>query len=456
MDYKLVANQIIASVGGKENIKNYEHCATRMRLILHDDSKISKEQIDALDTISGYFFQSGQHQFIIGTGKVNHVYEAFGQLIPNTQTKGSDFKADVYANLNPLQKIVRILADILIPLIPALVTTGLLMGIRGLLVNLGVEFSDPVLAVFQILTDTAFGFLPVLITYSATKRFGGTPILGIVVGLMMVAPQLPNAWALSSKEVPPLILDLGGLKLNLIGYQGSVLPAIFAGWLVSKSEKTLRSFVPAIVDLIVTPFLTITISFFIVLFMVGPLLHLVEVGATNLVLILVNLDFGIGYIIFGALQQLIVISGLHHAISVIEIQLLADVKVNVIQPITTASMAGQLGAAIAIGTMISNKVKRANAFSAAAPTLFGITEPLLFGVNLQYSYAFLCGMAGGAIGGLATYLLKVAPGGMGITFVPGMLLYTDSFWSLISYLIVIVASFVPAFILARLFVKVND
>ena len=198
MKYKQTLDGLFDAVGGKENIKSYEHCATRLRLILNDNDKVDKEKAESLVESKGYFFNTGQHQFIFGTGKVNEVYDELSQVMGSKESEETDFKADVYGNLSPVQKVVRVLADILVPLIPALVTTGLLMGIRGLLLELGVTFSADWFAMFEILTDTAFAFLPVLIAYSATKKFGGNPIIGIVVGLMLVAPQLPNAWAVVS------------------------------------------------------------------------------------------------------------------------------------------------------------------------------------------------------------------------------------------------------------------
>jgi sucrose PTS system EIIBCA or EIIBC component len=456
MDYKKMAQCIVDSVGGIDNIKNFEHCATRLRIVLKDDSLLNKSSVDAIENLSGYFFQTGQHQFILGTGKVNMVHEELSKLTGGKSDDSSSFKEDAYKNLNPLQKSVRILADILLPLIPALVTTGLLMGIRGFLLSLNVPFSENFLLLFGMLTDTAFAFLPVLIAYSATKKFGGNPILGIVVGLMMVAPQLPNAWAVAHGDAYPLIINLFGINFPLVGYQGSVLPAIFAGWFIAYLERNLRKFVPPIVDLIVTPFLTITVSIFVMLFIMGPLIGGIETLVIGSVIIMLGLPLGIGYIIFGAFQQVIVITGLHHALGVIELGLLNETGVNPIQPLTTASMAGQFGAALAVSSLYKNNIKRSNAISASVPALFGITEPLIFGVNLQYSKAFLAGMVGGAIGGFLTYILNVAPAGMGITFIPGLLLYSSSLWELTSYIIVILSALIPAFILTKMFVKIEE
>lgn len=457
MNYQDIASRILEAVGGKTNVQNFEHCATRLRIIVKNNDAVDAGKIELLkENIGGYFFQSGQHQFIIGTGKVNNVFEAFKKELGQEIQSSDEFKQDAYANMKPVQKLMRIFADVLIPLIPALVTTGLLMGIRGMLNNLGVVMSPEFASLFEMLTDIAFAFLPVLITYSATKRFGGNPILGIVVGLMMVAPQLPNAWAVATGGAEPMMLNIFGFTVSIVGYQGSVLPGIFAGWLVAWVERNVRKIVPAMMDLIVTPFVSILVSISVVLVLVGPILHSVEQFATQGVLVLTQIPFGIGQIIYAAIQQVIVITGMHHALSVIEIQLINETGVNILQPLGTASMAGQFGAAIAIATLLKNKKQKSNALSASASTLFGITEPLLFGVTLPQPKAFVMGMIGGAVGGLVTYLFKVAPAGMGITFIPGLLLYTESFTAILGYLLVIVSAFATAFILTRLFVKIEQ
>lgn len=444
--YDQSIEQLLDVIGGKDNIKNFEHCATRLRVILKDDSKVDKEKAEAIPESKGYFFSTGQHQFIFGTGKVNEVTAELREYLGEGTTNESSMKEDVYANLNPVQKFVRILADILVPLIPALVTTGLLMGIRGLLVELGMTMTDDVTAMFAMLTDTAFAFLPVLIAYSATRKFGGNPLIGIVVGLMMVAPQLPNAYAVRGGTAEPLSI----FGIDIYGYQGSIFPAIIAGWLVSKLEKWLRSWVPQVMDLIVTPFLTITLTLGVILFLLGPILQIAESAVINSIVGLINAPFGIGYIIYAGFQQLIVVTGLHHSLSLIEISLLSDTGYNVLQPLGTASMAGQFGAAIGTAFLMRDQLKRSNMISSAVPTLFGITEPLLFGVNLRSLRIFASGIAGGAVGGFLTYLFGLKATGMGITFIPGLLLYTGSVGALLQYVAVIVAAFTVGFLCVRL------
>lgn len=323
MKHKKVVDEMLNVLGGKENISNYEHCATRMRIVLKDDSVVDKEKAEAVSESKGYFYSTGQHQFIFGTGKVNEVYADFEKEMEGTKAADADTNAreDAYANLNPAQKVVRVLADILVPLIPVLVTTGLLMGLRGLFVELGMTMSPDVEALFTLLTDTAFAFLPVLIAYSATRKFGGNPIIGIVIGLMMVAPQLPNAYDVLGGSADPLSI----FGLNVYGHQGSIFPAIIAGWLISRLEKWFRSWVPQMMDLVVTPFLTVTFTIAIILFGLGPIIQMIESFVINGLLTVINAPLGIGYILFAGLQQVLVITGLHHSLGIIELSLLSDI-----------------------------------------------------------------------------------------------------------------------------------
>lgn len=448
MKHEQTIADLLKAVGGKENIKTFENCATRLRIILKDDELVDKKAAENVTEAKGYFFNTGQHQFIFGTGLVNEVNQELKMAIgSDSETASSgEFKDEVQQKLPPLQQLVRTLGDILVPLIPVLVTTGLLMGVRGLLLELGVQMDESWLSVFEMLTDTAFAFLPVLIAYSATRKFGGTISIGIVVGLMMVAPQLPNAWAVASGDAEPLRL----LGINVIGYQGSIIPAIVAGYLVSKIEKSVRKFVPNAMDLIVTPFVTLSVTIFIMLLVLGPILQALETGVLKAIVTLVEAPFGIGYIIYAAFQQLIVITGLHHSLSIIELGLLSDTGGNVLTTLGTASMAGQFGAAVAAALLINDNVRRANALSSTASTLFGITEPLLFGINLRSLRIFIAGMLGGAAGGLVTSIFNLRGNGLGITFIPGILLYTDSVLHVIQYLIVIAVAFAVGFLFVRL------
>lgn len=246
-----VAKLIWKYVGGHDNVRSAEHCATRLRLIINDKSKLDAKAIENIDGVKGQFFAAAQYQIILGTGFVDKVYDAF---VAGTGLAGaSNNKAEAYAQMSMAQKISRTLGDVFVPIIPVLVATGLFMGLRGACLSLGVQFSDNVLRMSQILTDTAFAFLPALVCWSTTKRFGGTPVIGIVLGLMLVAPQLPNAYAIAAGEAQPIMMDIFGLSVPVVGYQGSVLPALVLGIFAAKLQKWLKTFIPDVIDLIVTP-----------------------------------------------------------------------------------------------------------------------------------------------------------------------------------------------------------
>ena len=269
---QIVAQEILKNIGGKENIKSMEHCATRLRLIVKDKSLINEKAIENIDGVRGQFFAAAQYQIILGTGFVNKVFAAMN----GEGVETGNVKEDAYSDMTLPQKISRTLGDIFVPIIPVLVATGLFMGLRGLLTNLGVEFSPTFNTLSEVLTDTAFIFLPALVAWSTMKKFGGTPVVGIVLGLMLVAPQLPNAWHVAG-GADPIYISLLGISIPIVGYQGSVLPALVLGIIAAKLEKFIRKFMPDVLDLIFTPFLTLLVSMILGLLVVGPIMHTSEV-----------------------------------------------------------------------------------------------------------------------------------------------------------------------------------
>ena len=416
MDYNLVAQLILKNVGGKSNIKVMEHCATRLRIVVRDDSQVNSEEIKNIEGVGGYFFQSGQHQIILGTGKVNKVFDILNK---DGEIKTSGIKEEAYSNLNIFQKGLRSLADVFIPLIPVLVATGLFMGIRGFVLQLGVKLSPEFLTLSQVITDTVFIFLPALVVWSTFKRFGGTPAIGMVLGLMLIAPMVPNAWEVASGSVEPL--QLGIFKIQ--GFQGTIIPALIVGIFGAFVEKWIKSWMPSAVDLIFTPFLTIIIGMFAGFLILGPLFSTIEHLVMNSIKSLLNIPFGIGGAIYGACQQILTVTGLHHSLMIVETSYLSTEGINPLNALGTASMAGQAGAAIAFALREKNKEKRALQFSSIVPCFFGITEPLLFGITLTNSKVFISGMIGGAVGGAFAKLFEIAPSVMGVTFIPAIPAY---------------------------------
>ena len=419
-----VAKLIAKYVGGMDNVRNAEHCATRLRLIINDKSKIDEKAIENIDGVKGQFFAAAQYQIILGTGFVDKV---FAEFVKGTTFSGVSNKEEAYAQMTPIQKISRTFGDVFVPIIPVLVATGLFMGLRGAAQSLGVQFSPNVLLLSQILTDTAFIFLPALVCWSTMKRFGGTPVIGLVLGLMLVGPQLPNAWAVAGGDVKPIPMDLFGMTIG-----------IFA----AKLQKALKSFVPDIIDLIVTPFLTLLVSMILGILIVGPIMHSLETTIFGAVSAFLQMPMGIGGFIVGGLQQVIVVFGDHHVFNPLEVQLLATTGVDPFNAIITGAIVAQGGAAVAVALKTQDKKKRALYISSAVPAFLGITEPAIFGINLRFMKPFLYALVGGAFAGGVASFMHLAGTGMGITVLPGTLLYLDH---LLEYIIVNAIGFGIAF-----------
>lgn len=449
-----VAEEILHNVGGCDNILNVEHCATRLRLVLKNASAFNKKEIETIDGVKGSFVASGQHQIILGTGFVNKVYHEFMDI--TGLNKGEMMsKADATAlHLNVFQKISRMLGDVFLPIIPILVATGLFMGVRGLITNLGVTLDPTFLTLSQVLIDTAFAFLPALVTYSVMKRCGASPALGIVIGLMLVAPQLPNANQVAGGKVDPLFINMLGMSIPVIGYQGSVLPALILGMIAAKIEKWLRKIVPDVLDLIVTPFVTLLSSMFIGLVVIGPIMHMIEKGLVAAITILMNIPLGIGGFIVGALQQAVVITGLHHTFKALEIELLANTGANPFNTLVCGAIVAQGAAGIAAALKTRDKKQKSLYFTSVVPAFLGITEPLIFGGNLPRLIPFICGCIGGGCAGVFSSIMGLAATGMSITALPGMLLYLNG--QLGKYMIVCAIGFVVAFVLTWLFYKPEE
>ena len=441
-DEQRVAKLIWKYVGGKDNVRNAEHCATRLRLIINDKTKIDEKAIENIDGVKGQFFAAAQYQIILGTGFVDKVFDEF---IKGTTFSGVSNKEEAYAQMTPIQKVSRTLGDVFVPIIPVLVATGLFMGLRGACQALGLEFSKNVLTMSQVLTDTAFIFLPSLVCWSTMKRFGGTPVIGIVLGLMLVAPQLPNAWAaIPGGAQEPMMMDVLGFSVPVVGYQGSVLPALVLGIFGAKLQKWLKKFVPDVIDLIVTPFLTLFIGMIVGLLVLGPIMHGIENAVFGAVQAFLQLPFGIGGLVVGGLQQVIVVFGVHHIFNALEVQLLATTGVDPFNAIITGAIIAQGGAAAAVAARTKNKKKRALYVSSIVPAFLGITEPVIFGINLRLMKPFLYALVGGACAGCLASFMHLAGTGMGITVLPGTLLYLNH---LLPYILVNVVGFVVAFAL---------
>ena len=455
MTEKEIAQALLPLVGGKENIVSVMHCATRLRIVITDKEKIQVKEVENLDKVKGSFFNAGQYQIIFGTGLVNRVYEAVMNELGLQPEAAIDDKPAKPVTGNRFQRAIRMFSDVFVPIIPVLVATGLFMGLRGLLTQeavLGVfgmipdDIPQQLLLFTQILSDTAFAFLPALVCWSTFKNFGGSPVIGIVLGLMLVSNSLPSAYDVGSGAAEPLTF-FGFIPVA--GYQGSVLPAFATGVLAAKFEKFLRKHVPDSIDLIVTPFLTLLVGILLAMFALGPILHTVENGVLFVVEGLLTLPMGIGGLIYGSFGQLLGIFGIHHILNFLEISMLAQDGWNYLNPIGTCGNVAQAGAVLAVAIKAASAKTKQIAYPSCLSALLGITEPAVFGVNLRFVKPFVMSMIGGGVGGFLASLFGLRATGMSITGIPGTLRYLNE--QLPLYILVNVVAFAVAFVLTWLF-----
>ena len=447
MNNQEIAKKVIDALGGRENVNSVAHCATRLRVMVKDEGKINKEVIENLEKVQGAFFNSGQYQIIFGTGTVNKMYDEVVALGLPTSSK-DDMKAEAAKQGNWFQRAIRTFGDVFVPIIPVIVATGLFMGVRGLFNALGMPLPGDFATYTQILTDTAFIILPGLVVWSTFRVFGGNPAVGIVLGMMLVSGSLPNAWAVASGGEVTAMNFFGFIPV--VGLQGSVLPAFIIGVVGAKFEKAVRKVVPDVIDLLVTPFVTLLVMSILGLFVIGPVFHVVE----NYILIgtkaILGLPFGLGGFLIGGVHQLIVVSGVHHIFNLLEVQLLAADHANPFNAIITAAMTAQGAATVAVGVKTKNPKLKTLAFPAALSAFLGITEPAIFGVNLRFRKPFFLSLIAGAIGGGLASILGLAGTGNGITVIPGTMLYAGN-GQLPQYLLMVAVSFALGFALTYMF-----
>ena len=442
-----IAKKVIEALGGRENVNSVAHCATRLRVMVKDEAKINKNAIENLEKVQGAFFNSGQYQIIFGTGTVNKMYDEVVALGLPTSSK-DDMKAEAAKQGNWFQRAIRTFGDVFVPIIPVIVATGLFMGVRGLFNALEMPLPGDFATYTQILTDTAFIILPGLVVWSTFRVFGGNPAVGIVLGMMLVSGSLPNAWAVASGGEVTAMNFFGFIPV--VGLQGSVLPAFIIGVVGAKFEKAVRKVVPDVIDLLVTPFVTLLVMSILGLFVIGPVFHVVE----NYILIatkaILSMPFGLGGFLIGGVHQLIVVSGVHHIFNLLEVQLLAADHANPFNAIITAAMTAQGAATVAVGVKTKNPKLKTLAFPAALSAFLGITEPAIFGVNLRFRKPFFLSLIAGAIGGGLASILGLAGTGNGITIIPGTMLYIGN-GQLLQYLLMVAVSFVLGFALTYMF-----
>ncbi len=397
MNYHTTATALLPLLGGKENIASAAHCATRLRLVLVDDSKLNKSAIDKLDGVKGCFSNAGQIQIIFGTGVVNKVFAEFSQVAGISEASKAELTNLAAQKLNPLQRIARLLSNIFVPIIPAIVASGLLMGLLGMVRTYG--WADPDSAIFIMLdmfSSAAFIILPILIGFTAAREFGGNPYLGATLGGILTHPALTNAWGVAGGFKT---MDFFGLDVAMIGYQGTVFPVLLAVWFMSLLEKRLRKVIPDALDLILTPFLTVIITGFVALLFIGPAGRALGDGISFVLSTLIDQAGWLAGLLFGGTYSAIVITGIHHSFHAIEAGLLGNPKigVNFLLPIWSMANVAQGGACLAVYFKTRDVKIKAIAVPSALSALLGITEAAIFGINLRFMKPFLAALAGGSL-----------------------------------------------------------
>lgn len=428
MDYRKSAQEVIKHIGGKENIVSAAHCATRLRLVIADNSKMDAAAIENVDGVKGVFEASGQIQIIFGTGTVNKVYDEFIDIAGITGGTKEDVKQAAAAKQNIFKRAIKTLGDIFVPIIPAIVASGLLMGLLEGLCNVWPQMAESgTYTIIHLFSNAAFVYLPILIAVSAAKAFGGNQFLGAVIGMIMIHSDLINAWSVSGMDkadIPTASAWFGLYDINLVGYQGHVIPVVIAVWLMSVIEKKLHKIVPEIIDLFVTPLVTVLVTGYVTLTIIGPIFSTLEnyvlAGAQHLI----ALPFGIGAAICGAFYAPTVVAGLHHMYNAIEIGLISQTGWNTWMPIATAANVAQGAAALAVAVKTKNNKTKSMALPASLSAFLGITEPAIFGVNVRFMKPFVAGCIGGAAGALVAGIFGIGATAYGITGIFGFLITT--------------------------------
>ena len=443
MDYRKVAEEVIEAIGGKDNVDSAAHCATRLRLVLKDEEKSNKSKVENIDGVKGAFVNSGQFQIIIGQGSVNKVYAEFIKIANINETSKGEVKRAAMKNLNPAQRFARTLSNIFVPIIPAIVASGLLMGLLGMMQTYGWVNSDSgFITLLDMFSNAAFVFLPVLVAFSAAKEFNANPYLASVLGAIMIHPALQNAWTLGDGIEQSI--EVFGMQVGMVGYQGTVLPILVAVWFLGYVERSFRKVVPDALDIILTPFLTILTSGFVSLMVIGPVMRLTGTGISSSLQGIYDTTGVLAGMIFGGLYSTIVISGVHHSFHAIEAGLLSEVGVNLFLPIWAMANTAQGGAALAVYFKTNRTQMKAIALPAATSCLLGITEAAIFGVNLRLVKPFVAAAIGGLIGGAYVVFTNVGMTALGLTALPGMSIVESG--SLVNYIIGMILAFGGAFI----------
>nr|WP_289095824.1 PTS beta-glucoside transporter subunit IIBCA [uncultured Dorea sp.] len=429
MDYRKTAQDILDHVGGSKNIASAAHCATRLRLVIADNKKVSKEALENIDGVKGVFEASGQLQIILGTGTVNKVFAEFIDIAGITASSKAEAKEAAAEKQNWFMRAIKLLGDIFVPIIPAIVASGFLMGIMNSLdfMNsngfLQINTHSSIYVFANLFSNIAYTFLQILIAFSAAKAFGANQYLGAVIGMIMIHPSLQNAYTVATEGVQQTQSVFFGLfKIDMVGYQGHVIPVIIAVWILAVIEKKLHKIVPEVLDLFVTPLVSVFVTGYLTLSIVGPIFVWAENAILGAIQWMLTLPLGIGNLIMGSLYAPTVVTGIHQMYTAIDIGQIAKYGVTYWLPLASAANVAQGAAALAVGIKSKDKKIKSLALPSSLSAFMGITEPAIFGVNLRFFKPFIAGCIGGGCGALYASLVHLGAKGTGVTGIFGILL----------------------------------
>ncbi|UFT99620.1 PTS system trehalose-specific EIIBC component [Radiobacillus kanasensis] len=449
------AKQLLEHVGGSENISVVTHCATRMRFVLNDPKKADAEKIEDIDLVKGTFTNAGQFQVIIGN-EVSSFYNEFTKMAGVSDTSKDEAKVAAKQNMNPLQRLISHLADIFTPLIPALVVGGLILGFRNVIGSIGMfgpenektlvdisQFWAGAHSFLWLIGEAIFHFLPVGITWAISRKMGTTQILGIVLGITLVSPQLLNAYGVAGAEDIP-VWDFGFATVDMIGYQAQVIPAILAGFVLAYLEIWLRKVIPNVVSMIFVPFFALIPAVLIAHVVLGPIGWTIGTWISDVVYSGLTSAFGwLFAAIFGFAYAPLVITGLHHMTNAIDLQLMSEFNGTNLWPMIALSNIAQGSAVMAMIFLNKNDEKEKQVSVPAAISCYlGVTEPAMFGINLKYVFPFFAAMIGSAIAAIISVGSDVFANSIGVGGIPGFLSIQFQDWPMF-FLAMAVAVVVP-------------
>ena len=457
MDYRKTAQEILDKVGGSGNIVSAAHCATRLRLVIADNSRADKTAIENVEGVKGVFEASGQLQIILGTGTVNKVFDEFISIAGITASSKAEAKEAAAQKQNVFMRAIKLLGDIFVPIIPAIVASGFLMGIMNSLdfmINngfLSMDTSSSIYVFANLFSNTAYTFLQILIAFSAAKAFGANPYLGAVIGMIMINPALQNAYTVATECVQQTQSVFFGLyDIDMVGYQGHVIPVVIAVWLLSVIEKKLHKIVPEVLDLFVTPLVSVFVTGYLTLSIIGPIFVWAENAILDGIQWMLTLPLGLGSLVMGALYAPTVVTGIHQMYTAIDIGQIAQYGVTYWLPLASAANIAQGAAALAVALKSKDKKIKSLALPSSLSAFMGITEPAIFGVNLRFFKPFIAGCIGGGCGALYASIVHLGAKGTGVTGIFGILLCLDSpVQYLIEMVIAVGVAFAISFILYK-------